>query len=97
MVHGHLLFLLIFQQEALHPAFRLFRPARGNAEVALVQFPVPYLLVDDPQRLGILSGDDDAAEKIMGNCFTLLPVLRSMRLHSAGVKAFSHLGFHSRF
>ena len=27
---------------------------------------------------------------------TMPPVLRSMRLHSAGVKAFSHLGFHSR-
>ena len=61
MVYGHLLFLLIFQQKALHPTFRLFRPARSDAEVALVQFPVPYLLVDDPQRLGILSGDDDAA------------------------------------
>ena len=61
MVHGHLLFLLIFQQKALHPAFRLFRPACGNAEVALVQFQVPYLLVDDPQCLGILSGNDNAA------------------------------------
>ena len=25
------------------------------------------------------------------------PVFRSIRLHSAGAKAFSHLGFHSRF
>ena len=61
MVYGHLLFLLIFQQKALHPAFRLPWPTYSDAEVALVQFPVPYLLVDDPQCLGVLGRDDDAA------------------------------------
>ena len=60
VVHGDLLFLLVLQQEALHPALRPLRAPHGDAQVALVQLPAADLLVDDAQRLGVLGGDDDA-------------------------------------
>ena len=61
MVHGHLLFLLVLQQKALHAALRLLGASHGDAEVALVQLTVVDLLVEDTQRLRVLGGDDDAA------------------------------------
>ena len=61
VVHGHLLFLLVLQQKALHPALRLLGTAHGDAEVALVQLPAADLLVEDAQGLRVLGGDDDAA------------------------------------
>ena len=59
--HGDLLFLLILHQKDLDPA--LGRPGRahGDAQIPLVDLTVPDLLIDDPQRLGVFGGDDDAA------------------------------------
>ena len=61
VVHRHLLFLLVLQQEALDPALRRLGPSHGDAQIPLVDLPQPDLLVDDPQRLGVLGGDDHAS------------------------------------
>ena len=61
VVYGHLLFLLVLQQEAGYLPLRGSWRPHGDAEVALVDLPIPDLLVDDPQGLGVFGGDDDAA------------------------------------
>ena len=61
MVHGHLLFLLILQQEAGYLPLWGTGTAQGDAQVALVDLPVPDLLIDDAQGLGIFGGDDEAS------------------------------------
>ena len=78
VVYGHLLFLFVLQQEAGYLPLRGPWRTHGDAEVAFVDLPIPDLLVDDPQGLGVFGGDDDAAEKIMGNCFTLLLILAAV-------------------
>ena len=57
----NLLFGLVFQQEALNFSLRLLGPAHGDAKVGLFQLVGPDLLVDDPQGLRVLGGDDDTA------------------------------------
>ena len=58
---GYLFLLLVLHQKDLHPPFRRLRRTHRDAEIPLVHLPVADLLVDDPQRLGVLGGDDDAA------------------------------------
>ena len=60
-VDGYLFLLLVLHQKDLHPPFRRLRRTHRDAEIPLVHLPVADLLVDDPQRLGVLGGDDDAA------------------------------------
>ena len=61
MIDRHLLFLLVLQQEAGHLALRGTGAAQGDAQVPLVDLPIPDLLIDDAQGLGVFGGDDDAA------------------------------------
>ena len=61
MIDGHLLFLLVLQQEAGHLPLRGTGAAQGDAQVPLVDLPVPDFFVDDAQGLGVFGGDDDAA------------------------------------
>lgn len=61
VVHGHLLFLLILQQEAGYLPLWGTGTTQGDAQVALVDLPVPDLLIDDAQGLGIFGGDDNAS------------------------------------
>ena len=60
-VEGHLLFGLVFQEKALDPPLRQLGPAHGDTEIGFLHLMGFNLLVDDPQRLGVFGGDDDAA------------------------------------
>ena len=85
MVHGHLLFLLILQQEAGYLPLWGTGTAQGDAQVALVDLPVPDLLIDDAQGLGIFGGDDDASGVAVdavaqGRGKGVLPLLVKVRL-----------------
>ena len=56
-VDGYLFLLLVLHQKDLHPPFRRLRRTHRDAEIPLVHLPVADLLVDDPQRLGVLGGE----------------------------------------
>ena len=61
VIDRHLLFLLVLQQEAGHLPLRGTGAAQGDAQVPLVDLPVPDFFVDDAQGLGVFGGNDDAA------------------------------------
>ena len=61
VVDGHLLFLLILQQEALQTALRRRELPQDGAEVFFGNLPVPDLCSEDPQGLGVFRGNDNAA------------------------------------
>ena len=52
--------LRVLEKKTLQGPFRRAGNAQHGAEIALVQLPVPDLLVEDAQGLRILGGDDDA-------------------------------------
>ena len=60
MVEGDLLFHLVLPKEALDAALRRLGPPQGHTEVGLFDLVAPDFLVEDPQGLRVLGGDDDA-------------------------------------
>ena len=61
MEKADFLFLFVLQQKALNPPLRPLGTAHGDAEIELFQLMSPDLLIDDPQRLGVFGGNNNAA------------------------------------
>ena len=61
LLHKDLVFLGVLEEVVLQPPLRGLRPPLDGAEIILLDLPIPDLVVQNPQRLGVLRGDDDAA------------------------------------
>ena len=53
--------LLVFFEVSLKRRLPRLRQAMDDAQIILVDFPVPQLVVEDPQGLRVFSRDDDPA------------------------------------
>lgn len=60
VIKGNLLSALVLEQKPLHFSICRAGAAQSDAEIGFFHLVIPDLLVENPQRLGVFGGDDDA-------------------------------------